>query len=256
MAYLVGMPRAAWRRQPSQATSFIDDKLFGAFTPWGVAYPDGNIFSLLKFNGSIKIDSDGIYIPSRSTSLYSLNIYDFISQYTKYNFTFVGVIKPLVVSTTKSQFFSVCRLNNNAQHSLSLVSGNNTSSAIYVDNAGSEVAGYVYTENELINIVISNINGVAVCFVNGALIHRSGVSYRPFTGTASISLASNNSASISVYLAAIYNKVINENEARELSINPWQLFKPRIARFISIQSTVTFKPYWARSRSSILGSGV
>jgi hypothetical protein len=40
--------------------------------------------------------------------------------------------------------------------------------------------------------------------------------------------------------------------------NPWQIFKPRIARFISIPSTgtVTFKPAWARSRSLIIGSGV
>jgi hypothetical protein len=61
-----------------------------------------------------------------------------------------------------------------------------------------------------------------------------------------------------VNLVAIWSRSLDSYEVNSISENPWQIFKHRLARFISIPSTapVTFKPYWARSRSLIIGSGV
>jgi hypothetical protein len=83
-----------------------------------------------------------------------------------------------------------------------------------------------------------------VIAVSGLVIGNRNSNDRPLSGA--------------MYSLLFFDSNLDKQDILRLHYNEWSIFKPRIARFISIPSTgpVTFKPYWARRRSLIIGSGV
>ena len=54
-------------------------------------------------------------------------------------------------------------------------------------------------------------------------------------------------------LLVTWNRMLLDNEALELTRNPWQIFKPLVRR---IYFDVSFKAAWARNRNTLIGAGV
>jgi hypothetical protein len=138
-------------------------------------------------------------------------------------------------------------------------------------------SGLLSNNNGIVGVVATTVNTYYTDYINEAVgnywlveNHGSGTGHLylknktstvGFTGTHTYNtsrLAIGGLTTRSFLMGLVCQGVVSDSVRNIISENPWQIFKPRIARFISIPSTgtVTFKPAWARSRSLIIGSGV
>jgi len=269
MANIIGMPRAAWRRQPEgtvEANPKFNNKMALLAKQQGIGFFD--VFNRKFYNsitGSVTSKTTeygtGVSIPSGTASVkgsfsYDRTVFD--------KTTLMIVYSDMGVISGFSGFFA---MSTSTTTRLGL-QGNNTSDDIaFYNNTTSGASKDNWMLNGVYNtsglcVLIATINAG---FVSG---YMNGINVAPYT---SVSQATGATDTISFgserttlavggiyYNFSMWNRVLEGDEIGLLSENPWQIFKPRIARFISIPSTgpVTFKPYWARPRSSILGSGV
>ncbi len=268
MAILIGMPRAVWKRQP-QGQIDIDlnnpltknlkkafvfngiksnivnrnevyDHVFGAFTGLGTE-------RALYITGSnnftaASIDSIGVGYNSFSiaTSWFFLSITDILGKWNAYSIP--GTSQQILLRNNTASFF----VKDYADINTATATGPFTiPTGVTVSLCCSATGGSIF----------SGVNGVY-----GAGASLSGPYIPPNTDKFSLVGRAHNQIASTGYCRYFYfwDSFLTEAMSKEIHINPWQIFKPRIARFISIPSTgtVTFKPYWARSRSLIIGSGV
>lgn len=232
---LINMPRAAWKRLPTNPGAIIKKQgLFSAVTPYGFI---DNKREAYPYKFAVGSDYVGHYIKSGASSPCSPAIYNFIEQNHAAAFTFVGVIRPLVVSATASSIVVICKFSNLSYYAFRLISGDGTTAQITIDSLIGGSGGYIYSANELINVVITcKRSSYLYMFVNGSLVLSATDFNSSYGGTNQLGIAGNNSAATSIYLAAFFKDSFSLGESYDLSINPWKLFHDNTPRFISIPS--------------------
>lgn len=60
-----------------------------------------------------------------------------------------------------------------------------------------------------------------------------------------------------ISIVAIWNRELSAAEAREITRNPWQIFKPQVSRiYFDVPAASTFNPAWARNRNTLIQAGM
>jgi len=143
----------------------------------------------------------------------------------------------LVVSATASSIVVICKSSNPSYYAFRLISGDGTTAQITIDSLIGGSGGYIYSANELINVVITcKRSSYLYMFVNGSLVLSATDFNSNYGSTNQLGIAGNNSAATSIYLAAFFKDSFSLGESYDLSLNPWKLFRDNTPRFISIPS--------------------
>jgi hypothetical protein len=274
MAYLIRMPRAAGKRQPSgdppiNISHPLTRDLFA------VAHKNKQGLALsspltLYGNTVVRGDWYGLGLLFNTTDSYAQTSTNFSPP------TVVGSILCAFIPKTLNTFGLCGHELSLSYWGYSLFSHSGSSITLRIGSGGvlgpetrkSNVTANVLSLGRPVFIAfsVSTLDSV-VAALNGRMttLTASGTaaSYNqgtlPFRiGSYSSGDAANVFGAKNIALLASWSRALTPAELMEVTANPWQLFKPRLARFISIPSTgpVIFKPYWARRRSLIIGSGV
>lgn len=90
-------------------------------------------------------------------------------------------------------------------------------------------------------IIISSSLAAGASFITPWYIHQNGN-----TGQGSLNTS---------FLLAMWDRNLTDAEARELSLNPWQLFEPKRTWFAVGGGVASFKSAWARGCNTVISSG-
>lgn len=272
MANLIGMPRDAWKRQPSDVFRADIEKYPSLlWLSGGNLLFDGPFGIFINaVNGQKALNYDSNFYFKRKSSRFGTGV---VIEGSHSNARYI-ITPSLLNGATEFTLLSCFEFNSAAEsvqwlnfrvnyaHSLDIFSKTSSSLTFGTDWAGAW--------NGTSTKTITGLNsGQLVCIAasvssnNGARLFHNGI----FSGTkngSSFTLSYADSVKVVAQLpsdtpylmGAVFRRALNDGELIDLTANPWQLFKPRTARFISIPSAAVFKPYWARSRSLIIGSGV
>ena len=100
-------------------------------------------------------------------------------------------------------------------------------------------------------------------YMDGALQTRLGdgatiSTAQAATNVLAIGNAANGNAGFDgkISLVVLWKTEFSAAEALELTINPWQIFKPLVRRIYFDAAAGTFQAAWARNRSQVIGAGV
>ena len=277
MANLIGMPRAAWRRQP-QGPVELDRK----------NTLSNNLFFLFHYGMRSNYDVVSRQLLGITNTTFSANVKGIIATQTDRNllsgfqpielsagqgFTLCCAANPVASGTRMSL---ICQRPSGLLDDVQLRANSDATGsagsgglwAIRTDRGGDTATNYCYAANAVngamnfyafvCNALVFNlyINGVIATasssVISSDAIAKSNLCIGGLSDSTAIPYAG------SRFFDAAWGRSLSAVELKSIYENPWQLFKPRIARFILIPSSgpVTFKPYWARSRSLIIGSGV
>lgn len=256
MANLIGMPRAAWRRQPQNCID-IDPVylpyISAVSVPGYAEIISGNTAATISGGYRVGAAQYGGMVAKAPIA----QIPGFVEVATNSEVT--GDFGLFVIAAN-----SACTLV--ATHTTTVTGelvecGFNlwtTTFGVRLDgNLGNALA---YNNNKDLTLCIGQRIGNQIFnYVNG--VKSAGATTGTRTGTITSLIfgrnkVNNSEAYIESYVYGVLKRTLPDALILDWQKNPWQLFKPRIARFISIPSAAVFKPYWARSRSLIIGSGV
>lgn len=285
MAALIGMPRAAWRRQPSGMVTINNDHPL-AYRCVDAFIPNEPIISARGINGGKSLfplvsEQPGKIFQQLTDAAQDARVsYGYLPQYqitgplTLFCRFYINTI-PLTtnrglvarwigqVVNQRSYTLSVLySTDNNAPKLFGGVSVNGTAS---VNSFGTTTLSI----NKYYNgFLVFNPSASLSVYLDGKLdaINTTSIPASIYNSTSplwlgnfyGLSEASNYySLRGGIECAALWNRALSNAEIQALNENIYQIYQPRIARFISIPSTgVTFQPAWARLRSLIIGSGV
>lgn len=265
MAALIGMPRAVWRRQPQGPVDIdwrnpIAQKLCIAMFPCGGKAFDavsGKLFDLMGIDTSPTIHGwafrnaqanagDHIELPFEMFG--AVSVHCIVSRDASVDFIDGKVAEVATNRSSSSQpNFWEFNLGNgfgaSGDKDKPRIGGTSSTVGVIYRNgialSGTDPADLALTNGEF--------QSMTVTFPNAA---SSGSGVTRIMGTSNLYALVGR-----IPIILLYNKVLNLAEAMELYLAPYQIFQPRIARFILIPSSgpVTFKPFWARLRSLIIG---
>jgi hypothetical protein len=248
MATLIGMPRAAWRRQPLSAVDLSDrysnaDHVFLATQKnYGFGKTDFTVNGNILYAGTPA--GVGAYSPANNGANYfSLPEINFSAlNWSGFTILFAAKSPPV----TNYHPLSACvtypsystggwLLHFYSTSELVFLTGTSSTALTAATTNGDELIGCaVWTPSS--RVITLSRNNKPITYSDSTATTASSGNMTRYVAGYRRDASSWRTCNSPVYMVAVLPYAVDSGQRQDLVYNPWQLFKPRIARFISIPS--------------------